>query len=79
MSNYSAGYLRVGTTANPGQYTDATGTEIPINANGTYTGFVLADGNAAGFIITGVGFTGTVDTVSVKECAFVVVTGSGYR
>jgi hypothetical protein len=79
ITNYSAGYLKVGTSTNPDQYTDASGAAIQINANGSYSVLVLADSNAAGLVFTGVGFTGTIDTISAKECAFVVVTGSGYR
>jgi hypothetical protein len=79
VSNYSAGYLTVGTNTTPSQYLDADGNTIQISADGTYYATVLADSHADGLVITGVGFFGTVDTVSLKQCAIVTVRGSLYR
>lgn len=75
ISGYSAGNLLIGTTANPDQYLDTNGDTIQIG-DGTYTAKVESDGAAGGLIFTGVGFTGVIDTVTMKRCANIVVTGS---
>lgn len=79
ITNYSAGYLKVGTNTTPSQYLDADGNTIQIAANGTYYATILADSHADGLVFTGVGFSGTVDMVTLKPCAILSVRGSLYR
>lgn len=79
ISNYSAGGLQVGTAANASQITDSDGVPTGITANGTYTALVLSDGASSGLVFTGSGFTGTIDAVSMKQCATVFVRGALYR
>lgn len=78
ISSCSAGYLTYGTSTGPS--TDSGGNPSRISADGTYTGLLVSsDGNAAGLVLTGVGFTGTIDSVTLKQCAEVSVVGSLYR
>ena len=79
VSAYSAGYLKVGTNTTPSQYLDADGNTIQIAADGTYYATIQADSHTDGIVITGVGFSGTVDTVALKPCAILTVRGSLYR
>jgi len=72
ISGYSAGYITVGTTAEPDQTSD----DVDINSDGSFTVHIESDGAAGGLLFTGVGFTGVIDTVTMKRCANIVVTGS---
>lgn len=78
ISGYSAGNLAVGTVETPSQYKDADGVEIQLG-NGTYTALVESDGDADGLIFTATGFTGVIDSVSMKQCATVRIAGSAFH
>jgi hypothetical protein len=71
ISGYSGGSLTVGTAADPSQ-----SEQVVVAADGTYSMKIQGDGDADGLIFTGVNFTGVIDTVSMKRCASLAVTGS---
>ena len=66
VSDYTTGNLKP-------QFSGGGGTQdlATINANGTYTYYVVATNNATGFRLKGIssggGFTGSIDNVSVKQ------------
>lgn len=67
------GSLWAGTNTEP----QPEGNEI--TADGTHTLYVEADDHADGLVLTADGFTGVIDTISLKPCAEVQVMGRFYR
>lgn len=78
ISSYSAGNLAIGTAATPSQYLNADGEEIQLG-DGTYSALIQSDGADDGLIFTATGFTGVIDTVSLKRCATPLIRGCVFR
>lgn len=78
ISGYTAGNITIGTTANSDQYVDSDGNSIQVGDD-TYSAIITSDGADEGLLITGVGFTGVIDDVSVKRLSYAAVNVSAYR